>query len=487
MEPALLPVHGLRYRSSSSSAEFASTVEYLAHKWERENAYLGRSAVLEAFKQIYATDMDSVELGTFVKHWTSTGHESATPKNTLDPTDGLWTTMRSHPIAGVVLGWYEMLEVWQLASRRSWKKLAEALAEVRQKWPESVEPLKKHKDLAPLADRMEDWRWQLESAAEWLEKPEKARKTGSHGGQAGKKRQKDLLSFREARRILLSLANDAARFAQLEIIGSLEAHLIASFAEKCAQVLDEPCKETEEFELSAPVATVEHDEKPTNTLGWPKTMAKWAAAVIGLTAVVVGMVLLFGKRPEPRQSVVKIQHSTGSGTGFLIDAERAWIVTNRHVVMDEQIRRIHSPLKVTFENDKSFAARVLDVSADQDLALLEIINPPTSRHLGEPLRLGSSQHLNIGDEVLVIGHPAGEDFSQFYPRVGQLDKSEGVFRLDGSLLDAGCSGAPVLDSDHRVVGVVNALTGQYTKRPRVIMVEHLREFIASRVSDTRTD
>ena len=141
---------------------------------------------------------------------------------------------------------------------------------------------------------------------------------------------------------------------------------------------------------------------------------------------------------------------TVCGSGFVVAGRR--ILTNAHVVSDAtfiQVRR-HG-------ESERFAARVLHVSHDADLAILTVDEPGFFDSL-TPLSLGGLPELR--EEVLVLGFPVGGDtlsvtrgvVSRIEHQVYVHDRSELLAgQIDGAV-NPGNSGGPVL-AQGKVVGV----------------------------------
>src|SRR5437763_14995091 len=83
-------------------------------------------------------------------------------------------------------------------------------------------------------------------------------------------------------------------------------------------------------------------------------------------------------------------------SGFLIN-ENGLILTNFHVISGS------SRIQVTLSDQTQYSARALDTDRSDDLALITI-NPKTRQSF---LRLGDSDHLQVGQKVLAIGDPFG--------------------------------------------------------------------------------
>jgi 2-alkenal reductase len=86
-----------------------------------------------------------------------------------------------------------------------------------------------------------------------------------------------------------------------------------------------------------------------------------------------------------------------AGSGFVWDTQ-GHIVTNFHVV--EEARNV----KVQLDAGRTYAARVVGVAPDYDLAVVKLAEMPPGLR---PLPLGSSAELRIGQSVYAIGNPYG--------------------------------------------------------------------------------
>ena len=141
----------------------------------------------------------------------------------------------------------------------------------------------------------------------------------------------------------------------------------------------------------------------------------------------------------------------GSGSGFVWNTQ-GHIVTNFHVVYGA------NAIKVTLADRTEHQARVVGADPDHDLAVLQIQVPET---ILEPLAVGSSQDLRVGQKVLAIGNPFGLDHSLTTGVVSALGRTiksmsnrtiEGVIQTDAAI-NPGNSGGPLLDSAGRLIGV----------------------------------
>ena len=144
-----------------------------------------------------------------------------------------------------------------------------------------------------------------------------------------------------------------------------------------------------------------------------------------------------------------------AGSGFVWDA-LGHIVTNYHVV--EGAREV----KVQLDAAKPYAARVIGVAPDYDLAVVKLTEiPPGLR----ALPLGASSELRIGQSVYAIGNPYGLTRTLTSGLVSALDRHlpttevreiAGAIQTDAAI-NPGNSGGPLLDSAGRLVGVTTAI------------------------------
>lgn len=145
----------------------------------------------------------------------------------------------------------------------------------------------------------------------------------------------------------------------------------------------------------------------------------------------------------------------GTGSGFIWD-KNGHIVTNYHVVEGA------SALNVTLANNVTYNAELIGVAPSKDLAVLRIKAPA---HLLNPIPLGTSANLQVGQKVLAIGNPFGLDHTLTVGVVSALGreitsmtdrKIHNVIQTDAAI-NPGNSGGPLLDSRGRLIGVNTAI------------------------------
>ena len=143
------------------------------------------------------------------------------------------------------------------------------------------------------------------------------------------------------------------------------------------------------------------------------------------------------------------------GSGFVVD-KAGHIVTNYHVVQGA------SRVEVSFSNQERLPARIVGRDPSTDLAVLQV--RATSRAL-TPLTLGDSDLVRVGDAVVAIGNPLGEDRSITAGIVSALERR--IYAPNGAPIDHaiqtdaalnhGNSGGPLLNARGQVVGVTSQI------------------------------
>lgn len=148
----------------------------------------------------------------------------------------------------------------------------------------------------------------------------------------------------------------------------------------------------------------------------------------------------------------------GSGSGFVWDKE-GHIVTNWHVIDGAK------KIEVTFVGGETFEAELVGEAPTKDLALLKIKELDKKV---EPLTLGKSAALKVGQSTIAIGNPFGLDHTLTTGVISALGreinspssfgeiKIPDIIQTDAAI-NPGNSGGPLLDSSGRLIGVNTAI------------------------------
>ena len=142
-----------------------------------------------------------------------------------------------------------------------------------------------------------------------------------------------------------------------------------------------------------------------------------------------------------------------SGTGFFVD-ENGYIMTNRHVVADENVE-----YTAILSNGKRRSATVTYRDPARDIAVLKIEGSGY-----QPLNLGDSSKLKVGQAVVGIGNAYAREGDRVSPgSVAALNRlivaggengqqMNNVIQTNAQLYP-GDSGGPLLNTDGEVIGV----------------------------------
>ena len=157
---------------------------------------------------------------------------------------------------------------------------------------------------------------------------------------------------------------------------------------------------------------------------------------------------------------IEIPH--GTGTGFIWDKD-GHVVTNYHVVegADQRSQRIN----VILADSTSLPASLIGFSLNRDIAVLKLDASPDRLAELQPILVGSSNDLIVGQKVFAIGNPFGFDQTLTTGVISGLERTirgrnnnliEGLIQTDAAI-NPGNSGGPLLDSSSRLIGVNTAI------------------------------
>ena len=169
----------------------------------------------------------------------------------------------------------------------------------------------------------------------------------------------------------------------------------------------------------------------------------------------------------------------GLGSGILYDQD-GHIITNNHVVAFNQGNNNNNYL-VTFLNGNSYQAELIGNDPYSDLAILKLLDPIDIDL--NPIPLGNSSSLRVGDTVVAIGNPFGlsgsltvgvvsglgrllpsaDSSNSPFPQFATTFNIPDVIQTDAAI-NPGNSGGPLLNLKGEVIGINSAIfsnTGVY--------------------------
>lgn len=141
------------------------------------------------------------------------------------------------------------------------------------------------------------------------------------------------------------------------------------------------------------------------------------------------------------------------GSGFIIDAQKGYIITNNHVIKDAD------EVRVTLHDDTTMPAEIIGRDEKLDLAVLKV---DPKKHKLTAVSFGNSDQLRVGDWILAIGNPfgLGGTVTAGIISAQQRDIHSGPYddfiQTDASI-NRGNSGGPMFDLDGHVIGINTAI------------------------------
>jgi serine protease Do len=149
--------------------------------------------------------------------------------------------------------------------------------------------------------------------------------------------------------------------------------------------------------------------------------------------------------------------TASSGSGFILTRD-GFIVTNYHVISGA------NTVKVTLYDGDTYDASIIGGDEDYDIAVIKIDASDL-----QPVTLGDSANLNVGDHVVAIGNPLGElTFSMSEGIASSVNRAINVSGTPFNMIQVTCainpgnSGGPLLNSCGEVVGIVSAKYSSYS-------------------------
>lgn len=153
--------------------------------------------------------------------------------------------------------------------------------------------------------------------------------------------------------------------------------------------------------------------------------------------------------------LVTAENGNGSGTG-IIATEDGYIITNSHVVLNSR----NVQVEVKMDDGSLHDAVVVGFDKTTDLAVLKIEGSGYT-----PAEFADSDNLRMGQWVIAIGNPGGEQFSGSITRgvISGLNRSVGSYSSNGmtyiqtdAAINPGNSGGPLVNLHGQVVGINSA-------------------------------
>ncbi len=142
-----------------------------------------------------------------------------------------------------------------------------------------------------------------------------------------------------------------------------------------------------------------------------------------------------------------------AGSGFVYDCKKGLIITNAHVIYNETKKTASNDLYVEILN-KKYTAKVLHNTVpigDNDVALLKV---ETSDKLHE-LKIGDSDNIKNGEEVISIGNALGRGISVTRGIVSDNKRflNNSTYIMSDVAINPGNSGGPLFNEKGEVIAI----------------------------------
>ncbi|WP_249383831.1 trypsin-like peptidase domain-containing protein [Chitinivorax sp. B] len=145
----------------------------------------------------------------------------------------------------------------------------------------------------------------------------------------------------------------------------------------------------------------------------------------------------------------------GTGSGFIWD-DAGHVVTNFHVIEGA------SEATIKLADGRDYRASLVGVSPGHDIAVLRIA---VAQKRPQPVPIGTSSDLRVGQKVYAIGNPFGLDWTLTNGIISALNRTlsndggptiDNLIQTDAAI-NPGNSGGPLLDSAGRLIGINTAI------------------------------
>jgi serine protease Do len=155
------------------------------------------------------------------------------------------------------------------------------------------------------------------------------------------------------------------------------------------------------------------------------------------------------QQPERREG--------GLGSGFFIDMDKGYILTNNHVIQDAD------EIQLKLANEETYEGKIVGRDRNTDVAVVQIKDPKFNRARLSALSFADSDKVAVGDFALALGAPFGLEASISFGVIsavsrGTLDITKlGNFIQTDAAINPGNSGGPLINMAGQVIGMNTAI------------------------------
>ncbi len=187
------------------------------------------------------------------------------------------------------------------------------------------------------------------------------------------------------------------------------------------------------------------------------------------------------------QDFFRQYHAQGSGSGAVLD-KQGHIITNFHVVDGAD------QIDVTLASNISYEATLVGGDKEHDIAVLKIDAPPEEL---QPIALGGSSDLRVGQRVYALGNPFGWDGTLTTGIISSLNRNlpsripgremHALIQTDAAM-NPGNSGGPLVNTQGQMIGMCVAIatkTGQNAGVGFAIPIDRIKQFVPELIDNGR--
>ena len=155
---------------------------------------------------------------------------------------------------------------------------------------------------------------------------------------------------------------------------------------------------------------------------------------------------------DPRLFPRGPQKQQGSGSGFFVDLEKGYIITNNHVVEDADT------INLKLDNGQTYKGEIVGKDSTTDVAVVKVKDAKFNRENLSELVLHEGE-VEVGELTLALGAPFGLESSISFGVVSAKGRTNmkvtqlGSFIQTDAAINRGNSGGPLLNMDGQVIGI----------------------------------
>ncbi len=149
--------------------------------------------------------------------------------------------------------------------------------------------------------------------------------------------------------------------------------------------------------------------------------------------------------------------ASGAGSGVIM-SEDGYVITNNHVICDEESGALSDSVTVRLRNGEEYKAEIIGADSDSDVAVLKIDATGLTAAVS-----GNSNSLSVGEEVLAVGNPLGELGGTVTNGIVSATNREIVVGdvtmnliQTNAAVNPGNSGGGLFNMNGELIGIVNA-------------------------------